>query len=76
MDSWWKHMKIYITTKGIDRRETTINQIMDIDTGIMLYSSKTNMSGNNSGDIKCTDGKLKDIFVAKIVIMESFKFWK
>ena len=36
MDSWWKHMKIYITTKGIDKGETTVNWIIDTDTGIIL----------------------------------------
>ena len=48
--------------------------MIDIDTGIMLYSSKTNMSGNNSDYINCTDSELKDIFAGNIVIMDHLDF--
>ena len=32
------------------------------------------MSGNDSGDINCTDNELKDIFAGNIVIMGHSRF--
>ena len=47
-----------------------------IDIGIILYPSKTNMSGNYSSDINNISSKLKDIFTGNVVMVKSFKFWK